>query len=179
MKRSLPIAFILIALSGQCRAVPTILYVEFDWTPQPGFNQYTTFFLYSGGTTVNGIFTPSSVLNYSIGSPFGPITPATHYPGLTFYTDTPLGPSFQVQGTIQPKAFEEISGNNLDLDFQGLTESTAYFTGGQTLGANLTGTWTETIVTAPDAANSLLLLGLGLVALGGFHAFYRARATAR
>ena len=171
---------------ASAQAYAQILSVEFDWTPQPGFSQYTAMFLYSGGTTANGIFTPSGLITYSFGSPFGTITPATHYPGFGFLTDTPYGPSFQTQGAIEPINYpgnpisppnQEFEGNNLDMLFQGQTETIAYFDTKLEPHINLTGTWTETIVTAPDAANSLALLGIALAALGVFHALRRARAA--
>jgi hypothetical protein len=173
--------FALIALASQGLATP-ILSVEFDWTPQAGFSQYSAMFLYGGGTTVNGVFTPNSLITYSIGTPFGVSTPNTG-PVISFFTDTPYGPSFQTSGIIEPinyqnnpvdPGFEDFEGNNFSLAFQNQKEVVA---SGQAF--VISGTWTETIVTAPDTANSLLLLGLGLAALGGFHAFPRARATAR
>jgi hypothetical protein len=174
--------------------------IYFYWTPTGGTHynatggtplnqsavaQYDAYFEYSGGTTIGGVFTPTGLISYSFGTPFGVITPATHYPSLNFFTDTPFGPSFNIQGTITPVPFpgsfdppnQAIAALNLNLEFNNQAEITTYFQNGTTLGDDLTGTWTETIISFPDSSNSVILLGIGLAALGFFHCFRRRRES--
>jgi len=69
--------------------------------------------------------------------------------------------------------YQEFAGNGLTLNFKGQTEIIAYFDAQQEPDIDLTGTWTETLVHAPDAADSWLLLGIAVGGLGMFRVFRR------
>jgi hypothetical protein len=75
--------------------------IYFYWTAT-GAPQYDAYFEYSSGTTSGGVFTPATLVSFSFGTPFGVITPATDYPDAQFFMTTPIGPAFNVGGTVTP-----------------------------------------------------------------------------
>jgi hypothetical protein len=179
MKATHAIIFSLLAAScAQAATEP----IYFYWTAT-GASQYDAYFEYSGGTVANGIFTPTGLISYSIGTPFGVYTPSQHDPFFGFFTDTPFGPSFNLQGTIEPVLFanngidpgyQVFSGNDFGLNFQDDTEQVIAFENGAPSGFTLTGTWTEVV---PDVVNTGLLLAAALGALGFFRFTSRRGVT--
>lgn len=155
-------------------------FIEFDWTARSTLGvadpQYNASFVFSGGTLQDGIFTPTGLITYSIGTPYGVSTP-TSGPPLIFDTTTPFGPAFQLDGatiltvTNLPGGQRfDVATNNVALifrrpEFPGASE-TEHIMSGTDMLQTFDGTWSETVIPAPEAANTLLLLALATSVIG-------------
>ena len=128
--------------------------IEFIWTPTPQLSTFAAYITYSGGTVANGVFTPTGLLDYTFGTVYGPVTYQNHDQYFQFLTDTPYGPSFNIQGSITPIAQEEMGdGPSLLMVFNGQQEMVW-----SSVDVLVPGTWSEVIIPEPSSA---LIFALG------------------